>query len=416
MRRGRRGKKDKVREGLMAVLGGLAMLAGLLVVLLGANAAAPTGGNPLSFGTATPVFTLTGGVAGLTLADLDRDGHLDLAFAPGNSVQIAAGTSPTFTGWLAPVVVGSATGGINTLLAADLDRDVRTDLVAFSGDVAGGQVRFPADTFTADWGTPVEIAVTGGLVRAVGVADLNRDGHLDLLSVAGDDLQMWENPGGPFSVPWTISVTLSSLGSELHSLFVADLDGDGRPDPVAGDAAGNLLVWSNPLTPGLPFTGDWPSPVTLGTIGEPLLSLTGGDFDHDGWVDLVAGGGGPVRTVRAWRNSGTLSGAWETLTLGTRGDGVYVLVAADADADGDLDLLSGSGAGDTAQVVWWPNTLIHRDAPFSETILPVGQSASGVEALVRGDLNRDGWPDLGRTMASLCKRRGLVMWSAMHMT
>ena len=416
-------------------------------------ASPPVEGNSLSFGGATPVFTPAQDVTALTAAYLDGYAFPDLVFAAGGEVRIAANTGFPFTGWQAPVAVASGLGRVNGLLAVDVDRDTRTDIVAICGDAGNGQVlvwRNPGDPFgttwseggaitqstvvtypagavgdldgdaapdvvvggsdgvlrlwrnpmapggpfTADWGTPVEIAVAGGVLRAVGVADLNRDGHPDILVLAGNDLRVWENPGEPFDTPWTTSDTLSGQGSELRSLFIADLDGDGRPDPTAGDVVGNLLAWSNPLTPGLPFAGGWPSPIVLGTIGEPVLGLTGGDFDHDGWVDLAAGGGGPTRTVRAWHNSGTLAGAWDALTLGTRGDVVNALVAADADTDGDVDLLAGSGAGDATQVAWWPNTLIHRDAPFPGDVLPVGESTSDVKALVRGDLDRDGWPDL----------------------
>jgi len=424
--------------------GGILML---MQVSWAAPASPPVEGNPLSFGAAAPVFTPTQDVTALTPAYLDDDAFLDLAFAADGGVRIAADTGLAFTGWLTPVVVDSGLDRINALLAVDLDRDARTDLAAFSGDGAGGEVRLwrnpgdpfntawseggavtqtaaitysagtvgdldgdaapdliaggsdgvlrlwrnpmaPGDTFTADWPAPVEIAVASGLLRAVEVADLNRDGRLDLLITVGDDLQVWENPGDPFNTPWTSNVTLSGQGSDLCSLFVADLDGDGWPDPAAGDADGAVLVWSNP------GQGSWPSAAVLGTSSEPLFSLTGGDFDHDGRIDLATGGGGPTYTVRAWHNSGALSDTWGALTLGARSDDVYALAAADADADGDLDLFSGSGDGDTAQVVRWPNTLIHRDAPFPDTILPVGESGSDVEALVQGDLDRDGWPDL----------------------
>lgn len=442
---------------LALVLLGAFLLVGGVLMLMRASwpvlASPPVEGNSLSFGVAEPVFTSTQDVTALTVAYVDRDAFPDMVFAADGEVRIAANTGLTFTGWLSPVVVGSGLGEISELLAVDLDRDARTDLVAVSGGVAGGQVRLwrnpgdPFDTawseggtitqsavitypagavgdldgdaapdvvvggsdgvlrlwrnpmapggpFTADWGTPVEIAVAGGVLRAVGVADLNRDGHLDLLALAGDDLQVWENPGEPFDTVWTTSDTLSGQGSELRSLSVADLDGDGRPDPAAGDTAGNLLAWSNPLTPGLPFAGGWPSPVVLGTTGEPVLSLIAGDLNHDGWVDLAAGGGGPTRAVRAWCNDRTLTGAWDAVTLGTGGDAVYALATVDADTDGDPDILSGSGASDAAQVTWWPNALIHRNAPFPGGVLPVGESASSIEALVQGDLDLDGWPDL----------------------
>jgi hypothetical protein len=441
---------------VLALAGALFLVSGVFVLMQVpwvSLASPPVEGNSLSFGGGTPVFTPAQNVTALTAAYLDKDAFPDLVFAAGGDVRIAANTGFPFTGWLAPVVVASGLGRVNEVLAVDVDRDTRTDIVAICGDAGNGQVllwRNPGDpfdttwseggtitqstvvtysagavgdldgdaapdlvvggsdgvlrlwrnpmapggSFTTDWGAPVEIAVAVGLLPAVGVTDLNRDSRLDLLSLVASNLQAWENPGNPFGTLWTTSHTLIGQGSDLRSLSVADFDGDGRPDPAAGDAAGNLMVWSNPLTPGLPFDGGWPSPAVLGTAGEPVLSLIAGDFDHDGWVDLAAGGGGPMRAVRAWRNDRTLTGVWGAVTLGTRGDAVYALATVDADTDGDPDILSGSGASDTAQVTWWPNTLIHRNAPFPGGVLPVGESASGMSALVQGDLDLDGWPDL----------------------
>lgn len=445
-----------VVRSLLSVGGSLLMTGAVLVLMRiswAAPATPPVEGTPLSFGEPTPIFTPTTGVGALAWGYLDGDRFPDLAFAAADQVWITSGTGATFTGWLSPVVVGNAEHRINELLVSDLDRDAHPDVVVLSGGMAGGQVRLwrnpeqpfdsawnevglvaastaityaagavgdldgdaapdlvagcgdgvlrlwrnpmsPGAPFTADWGTPMEIALSSGPPRAVELSDLDRDGWLDILVVAGDGVQLWQNPGHPFGGAWTTTVTLSGPGSALRALFVADLDGDGRPDPVAGDRAGNLLAWSNPLTPGVAFAGGWPSAAGVGQIGEAVLSLGGADLDHDGAVDLVAGGGGPTHTVTAWFNGGAFSTAWQGRTLGARADDLLSLLVVDADTDGDPDLISGSGAGDAAQLVWWPNTLIHRAAPLSAPLLPVGESAADVETLVRGDLNRDGWPDL----------------------
>ncbi len=430
----------------------LALTSGVLVLAWSSQTAPPMAGNPISFSPATPVFTLTEDVTALTWADLDRDGAADLAFAVGNEMRIAANTAASPTNWMPPMLVESGLGQINALLAADLDRDAHTDLVAFCGDEGGGRVRTwrnpgdpfvtgwnergnvaqsatiayptgavgdldgdaapdlivggndgilrlwrnpmaPGNDFTVDWGAPIEITL-GEVPEAVQVADVNRDGRLDLLVAVGDALRIWENPGTPFDAPWTNAVTLSGQGSALQALFVADLDGDGRPDPVAGDAGGNLLAWSNPITPGHTLVADWPSPATIGALGEPISALTGGDFDHDGQMDLAGGGAGPTYTVQAWHNNRGLLATWDARTLGARNDTVYILATTDVDIDGDLDLLAGIGDGDSTQTALWTNNLIHREARFAETASPIGESGTSVEVLVQGDLDRDGRPDL----------------------
>ena len=426
---------------------GLLLTAALVLLLNGpwaVQASPPVEGNPLSFGGAVSLFAPDEDVRGLVAADLDRDGDLDLAFAPNRSVRVAAGT-----GFSTSVEIGTCAGTVNGLAVADLNRDTYPDLIAFcDGEVrlwrnpgtpfgglwgqtgavtTSGVLTFPTGTvadldgdgaldlvvggsdgvvrlwhnpmspggpFLTDWGQPNEVSTGGSTVRALAAADMNRDGLPDLLAGVGDDLRLWQNPGSPFSNAWTMTHLWAGAGDDLLSVVVADFDLNGLPDAAAGDAAGRILGWSSPFAPGQPFSGVPPSPVTLGNLGGPAFGLAAADFDQDGSPDLAAVGGGGSPTIKAWRNVNGLGGAWDGLTLGGWGDALSRLIAVDLDMDGDEDLVATSGSGAAAEVAWWPNTLLHGGAPFLNTPVSVGSRTADVYALVEEDLDRDGWLEL----------------------
>ncbi|HID89105.1 MAG TPA: hypothetical protein EYP52_05255 [Anaerolineae bacterium] len=148
-----------VRNSLAYLLpvAGAALLTVALLALLNTSwtvqASPPVEGNPLSFGGRTPLFTPSGDAAGLEVTDLDLDADLDLAFAAGSVVRVAAGMV-----FSTSVEIGLCGGAVNGLAAADLDRDTLPDLVAF----CEGEVRLwrnPGNPFGGAWGT-------GGAVTA----------------------------------------------------------------------------------------------------------------------------------------------------------------------------------------------------------------------------------------------------------
>ncbi|HIP87590.1 MAG TPA: hypothetical protein EYH27_04035 [Anaerolineales bacterium] len=436
-----------VRNSLAYLLpvAGAALLTVALLALLNTSwtvqASPPVEGNPLSFGGRTPLFTPSGDAAGLEVTDLDLDADLDLAFAAGSVVRVAAGMV-----FSTSVEIGLCGGAVNGLAAADLDRDTLPDLVAFcEGEVrlwrnpgnpfggawgTGGAVTasmaltFPAGTvadldrdgapdlvvagsdgvvylwrnpmgpgspFTADWGSPTALSTDGGPIYAVATADLNQDGLLDLLATVSGDLRLWQNPGAPFAESWPLPQTWNGAGDDLLALAVADFDRDGLPDVAAGDAAGRILGWATPFAPGQPFGGPAPAYQVLGSLGGPAYGLAASDFDEDGLPDLAAVGGDASPSARAWRNLGGLDQAWDGVVLGGGAAPLWRAVACDLDGDGDPDLVA---AGAAPEVAWWPNALIHGGALFAEPSIPVGSRVADVRALVSGDVDRDGWPDL----------------------
>jgi hypothetical protein len=73
------------------------------------------------------------------------------------------------------------------------------------------------------------------------------------------------------------------------------------------------------------------------------LHVAWGDFDHDGWLDLLLGGGDypDGQFLRLYRNQGDGSFAEVTEVAGFAWEGCGGLSLGDIDRDGDLDIVAG---------------------------------------------------------------------------
>ena len=151
------------------------------------------------------------------------------------------------------------------LVAADLDRDGDTDLILPTGDNLEDFAAYPQPYHGCRWFenrgdwtfTEHQIATLGGTYAAA-VADLDGDDDNDivLVSMAND----WSDPANA-SVVWLENdgqqqfTTRQVASAPIHLVTVAtgDLDGDDRPDIVAGslnlrspyERIGGVTAWLN---------------------------------------------------------------------------------------------------------------------------------------------------------------------------
>ena len=202
------------------------------------------------------------GAYGPVFGDLDGDGDPDLLVGGFNGrfallENAGTATAPDFR------LADGAFGGIDAgqygrAALGDLDGDGDLDLVtgASSGRVRlyrnVGTARQPAFE-TEGRGTPtagdLAFAEAIGLPDDVGqdsapaLADLDGDGDLDLiLGTAEGDLRVFQNVGTA-SAPQFQEAAPVPGGRRRTAPALGDLDGDGRPEVVAGADAGGLLFW-----------------------------------------------------------------------------------------------------------------------------------------------------------------------------
>jgi FG-GAP-like repeat len=228
------------------------------------------------------------------------------------------------------------------------------------------------------------------LFSALAVADFNGDGKQDL--VAGGGLLLGNGDGTfqaivPFSTGTDFASKTKLVNSDSASagtsaattVAVGDLNGDGKPDLVF--AGGAVLLGNGDGT----FRGgDGPG------FSVNTFSVVIGDFNGDSKLDEVvfaeATGSNFIITIPG-NGDGTLSYTTGGFSLG--GEVGWGLALSDFNGDGKLDIVTGDV---TTVDLWLGNGDGTFQGPFhSNTNF---ETAGVVQAIAVADLNADGKPDL----------------------
>lgn len=194
--------------------------------------------------------------------------------------------------------------------------------------------------------------------RAVGAADLDRDGHTDLL---------WQRPDGGRVVAWLmnglelrsqVSITGNSWG---RLAATGDFDGDGQADIVWQDPQSDRTVVS--LMNGTQIASSATTqPAGVGMVGGV------GDFDLDSsddilWMDPA------TRNLTVWFMQGHETRAIATPVPPTVPTGWWPVAVADYNADGRPDILW-RRSSDGALVVWLMDGLTRASGLFTTPSKP----------------------------------------------
>ena len=213
-------------------------------------------------------------------------------------------------------------------------------------------------------------------------ADLNGDGHLDLLftNYISDNVSVLLGDGdGGFTAAAPVAV-----GNGPREIVVGKLDGDADFDFINANYSGNsvTVLLNNGSATFAPATG---SPVAVGTVPREVAV---GDLDGDGDRDFVAGNYQSNNlSVMLNDGSGTFTqAAGSPIAVGTRPVGV---VLGQFDGDDDLDIAVANNSNNSVSILL--NNGSAGFAPASGSPVTVG---AGPRGLARGDLDGDGDTDL----------------------
>jgi hypothetical protein len=234
-----------------------------------------------------------------SLHDFDGDGVPELHAAnykkeePREIFRFTKG--PDGAPALTPFVLG-AEGGGHGFAFGDVNGDGREDLLT----EIGWYERPVGDPFAGPWKLHRETALPHPSCPFV-VKDLNKDGRLDIIFGRGHDVGLYwleqQAPKSDGTTVWTRHV-IDESWSQAHALALADLDGDGQEELIAGKC-----IWAhNGADPGASdppaiYYYSWnpgSATFTRHTIAAPGENIALGrqysvvDLDGDGRLDLVA--------------------------------------------------------------------------------------------------------------------------------
>jgi PKD repeat protein len=203
------------------------------------------------------------------------------------------------------------------------------------------------------------------------LADLDGDGGMEVIAGSGTDkVNAWRADGAPVE-GWPQTVG----GAVGVPPAVGDLEGDGEPEVVAGSEDGNVYVWR---ANGSPVAG-WPQDAGSTAIKYPVL----GDLDGDGRLEVVAGAGDG--NVYAWHADGTPMAGWPQAT----GDAISGLPAlGDLDGDQELEVVAGSWDGNV--YAWHADGSLVAGWPQLTGPSPYGDGSWVIGSVALGDVDADG--------------------------
>jgi hypothetical protein len=385
-----------------------------LPVLIAFAAPAPLASTarPLAKSSAAPVPTRAGAQTALPTAHAVDQAERVAVSRPQTKLDDARGmTQDNFFSLLPVVTFDSGGYQANSVVVADVNRDGKLDLVVVNcGSCYGppdithpGSVVVMLGNGDGTFQAAVSYSSGGPLPLSVVVADVNRDARLDLLvineckqnSIDCSTVGVLLGTGDGTFQP---AVTYASSGYFSVKLAVADVNADGHPDLLVanecvdanctGGSAGVLLGNGDGTFQGVvtyPSGGLYASAVTVADIdgdGKPDL-LVANLFDssfRNGLVGLLMGNG-----------DGTFK---PVVTYPSGGYGAGLVLTVDVNGDGKPDLL----VLNTYVSTYGPSTvgvlLGNGDGTFQPAVAYDSGGGGYSSSAALEDLDRDGKPDL----------------------
>ncbi|MEE9276660.1 MAG: FG-GAP-like repeat-containing protein [bacterium] len=212
--------------------------------------------------------------------DLNLDGRTDLVAVGGGSkepggIRIWLNVGPNQ--W-EPAPAPRAKGRLVGVTVADLNQDGRLDILAAGNTPEGGLFAWLGRRKGPRWGKPNVLAK--GDFWSVSVLDLNRDGIPDVLATGrGAGIQIWQGLGKGALNRMASPITKGSFWQAV----IIDRDGDGLTDIVASAMNGTgLRMWKQEKDLG------WVAQRVVLPDNGRYSALLVADLDADGRIDLGA--------------------------------------------------------------------------------------------------------------------------------
>jgi len=299
------------------------------------------------------------------IGDINGDGKPDVVIIENLRGDVLwyknSGHPAKDDGWQRFTITKGTIPGAYDVALADLDGDGHVDVAASTWRLSNKFVWFqnPGHPEKDQPWTMHTIEENITETRTIRVGDFNRDGRPDLLgtAVVANQVMWYENPGKA-GQPWTKHVIDAKSPLPIHGHPV-DMDGDGDLDAVMalGMAAApdtpdtHQIVWYENL--GKPGDGSqWTKHVIAPFLNA--FEAAAGDLNGDGHVDVAATAWAAAGPVVWLENPGDPRGKWNLHELKNNWPRANQIIIADFNGDKRPDLAAGAERG-ANEVRWWRN-------------------------------------------------------------
>jgi len=271
-------------------------------------------------------------------SDVDHDGHVDLVVSGAERVFVLRGRGDGQFDVAQSVMAGEHP---SNLAVADLDGDGWNDVAVANHETDYVTLLFggPGGDFVTREYSRFQVNVSPH-PHAVLLQDVDADGHADLLvdDRTAEAVRLFKGLGdGTLS-----TFTLIAVGGDPYrGMALANLNGDGHVD----------LVTPNPDHVAV-LLGDGTGRFAQDTVLRPgfyPFSVAAGDVNGDGWTDLVAGSGERVGSLVVW--SGGVDGSFRAAGRYDIAPGPTTSTAEDLTGDNRAEVLVASYVGGEVAVL-----------------------------------------------------------------
>ncbi|MBP9095700.1 MAG: T9SS type A sorting domain-containing protein [Ignavibacteria bacterium] len=359
------------------------------------------GVSPASFSSKTDFATGNIPLA-LSIADLNGDGKQDMVTSNYGSNSASVCFNTTSPGASTPAFSAHTdftTGSTPVFVSTgDFTGDGKKDIV--TANIGSNNISVLLNTTAPGASTPTFSAktdfTTGFIPYWLSVGDLNGDGRPDI-AVANNSsgtISVFLNTTTPGAgTPSFSARTDFTAGSGLNSVELADINGDGKPDMAGANLGGNnVSVYINTTTPGA-STPTFTAKTDFTTDTQPY-SVYMGDINGDGKPDMAVTNQGS-NSVSVFLNTTTPGSTTPTFSAKVdfaTGVSPQSVTLADLNGDGRKDILSSNLTGNSLSI------LINTTTPGASTPTFAAKSdyisVGSLNFSTVGDLNNDGKPDI----------------------